>query len=151
MNYTIYQIYFGNGTVITHQVYTNGNDRVIPNNAQDVTNFTAAGGVIVNKAGDAYVTINNNVVTINTVQYQADQATAAAALAAQQASDAQKTADIIANLPSWAAIANAFDALTTNTNAATTVAQFKPILLSMIAYNKQVARVVYWLAKNSQT
>ena len=87
MNYQIYRVYFVNGSIVTHVLYQGGTDMIIPNNAQMITDFVNAGGVIEAKAGDSYVTVTNNVASVNTTQYQTDQSTSALKQQAQTALD----------------------------------------------------------------
>ena len=67
MTYTIYQVYFGDGSIVTHRVYENGLDQIIVNNDSDVLSFE---GIIEAKAGDSFVTISNNAVTVDHEAYQ---------------------------------------------------------------------------------
>jgi hypothetical protein len=73
MNYSIYQVYFVSGAIVTHVLYSEGTDHIIPNDAQMITDYTAAGGIITAEAGDSYVTVTDNVATVNMTQYQSDQ------------------------------------------------------------------------------
>jgi len=66
--------------------------------------------------------------------YDAEQAAAQAAILAEQERIAQKAKDISTNLPSWSEISTSID------NASTIVA--------MRVIVKNMARVVYWLAKD---
>lgn len=80
-----------------------------------------------------YNSVISNYETLKT-QYLADVQTAKDAEAAKQAAKVQ---DIVNNLPSWQSVSDAID------NVAT--------LAAMKIIFKKVCRIVYWLAKNSQT
>ena len=98
--------------------------------------WTALGNVSAKESGDRFISIVNGVPTLDPNK-DAILAAEAAVIAAQQASDLAKAQALIDNLPSWQQVSDAID-------AATTVAALKVIV-------KKVARVVYWLAKNSAT
>lgn len=70
---------------------------------------------------------------------------------ARKATQAQRRQDIAAAFPDWATVAAKFDQATTALNAATTLAQVKPIVQGMLNAMKLEARALYWLIKNSAT
>lgn len=71
-----------------------------------------------------------------------------AAAAAEKALIQAKAQDIADALPDWATVAAKFDRGTTALANATTIAAVKVVLLGLIDVTKQLARVVYWLAKD---
>ena len=74
MNYTIFQVYFGDGSVKTYKLdIPTQVINQIPNDSSDITSFTQAGEVILNRSGDRYVTVANNAVTVDATTYNADQ------------------------------------------------------------------------------
>lgn len=72
----------------------------------------------------------------------------AAAKAAEKALIQAKAQDIADALPDWATVAAKFDRGTTALANATTIAAVKVVLLGLIDVTKQLARVVYWLARD---
>lgn len=71
-----------------------------------------------------------------------------AAAAAEKALIQAKAQDIADALPDWATVAAKFDRGTTALANATTIAAVKVVLLGLIDVTKQLARVVYWLARD---
>jgi hypothetical protein len=69
----------------------------------------------------------------------------AAMIARQEA----KRQAIIDNLPSWAVVGRKFDTMSAAVPTATN-AQLKDILVELITTTKKLARVVYWLAKDTE-
>lgn len=63
--------------------------------------------------------------------------------------DQTKSNDIINNLPSWAVVGGKFDTMSAAVPTATN-AQLKDILVELITTTKKLARVVYWLAKDTE-
>lgn len=53
------------------------------------------------------------------------------------------------NLPSWAVVGGKFDTMSAAVPTATN-AQLKDILVELITTTKKLARVVYWLAKDTE-
>lgn len=68
-----------------------------------------------------------------------------ARLAKQQA----KIQAFIDNLPSWAVVGGKFNSMSAAVPTATN-AQLKDILVELITTTKKLARVVYWLAKDTE-
>jgi hypothetical protein len=87
---------------------------------------------------------------VDPVQWAAEQANAEAVLA-YQAFEAAKKAAIIDTMPTWSAVSDKYDTMLTDLEAATTIAAMKVIFATLIKTSKKVARVVYWLARNSET
>jgi hypothetical protein len=56
---------------------------------------------------------------------------------------------ILSNLPSWAVVGAKFDTMSAAVPTATN-AQLKNILVELITTTKKLARVVYWLAKDTE-
>lgn len=81
----------------------------------------------------------------NSSEYLAEQQAIADRLARQQA----KAQAFIDNLPSWAIVGWKFDAMSAAVPTATN-AQLKDILVELITTTKKLARVVYWLAKDTE-
>ena len=67
---------------------------------------------------------------------------------AAQARQQAKAQSIIDNLPSWSAVSGKFDTMAAAVPTATN-AQLKNILVELITASKKLARVVYWLAKDT--
>lgn len=63
--------------------------------------------------------------------------------------DQTKSKDIASNLPSWSVIGGKFDTMSAAVPTATN-AQLKDILVELITTTKKLARVVYWLAKDTE-
>lgn len=78
-------------------------------------------------------------------EYLARQQAMADHAARQQA----KMQAFIDNLPSWAVIGGKFDTMSAAVPTATN-AQLKGILVELITTTKKLARVVYWLAKDTE-
>lgn len=68
------------------------------------------------------------------------------AMIARQQAKAQAFID---NLPSWAVVGRKFDTMSAAVPTATN-AQLKDILVELITTTKKLARVVYWLAKDTE-
>ena len=68
---------------------------------------------------------------------------------AAQARQQAKAQSIIDNLPSWAVVGGKFDTMSAAVPTATN-AQLKNILVELITTTKKLARVVYWLAKDTE-
>lgn len=81
----------------------------------------------------------------NSPEYLAEQQAIADRLARQQA----KMQSFIDNLPSWAVVSGKFDTMSAAVPTATN-AQLKDILVELITTTKKLARVVYWLAKDTE-
>jgi uncharacterized iron-regulated protein len=81
----------------------------------------------------------------NSPEYLAEQQAIADRLARQQA----KMQSFIDNLPSWAVVGRKFDTMSAAAPTATN-AQLKDILVELITTTKKLARVVYWLAKDTE-
>jgi hypothetical protein len=60
-----------------------------------------------------------------------------------------KAQAFIDNLPSWAVVGRKFDTMSAAVPTATN-AQLKDILVELITTTKKLARVVYWLAKDTE-
>jgi hypothetical protein len=71
-----------------------------------------------------------------------------AATAAEEARIRAKAADLVDALPDWATVAAKFDQRTAALANATTIAAVKVVLQGLIDVTKQLARVVYWLARD---
>lgn len=61
-----------------------------------------------------------------------------------------KAQAIIDNLPSWAIVGGKFDAMLSDATAATNLAQAKAVLIELIKTCKKIARVEYWIAKDTE-
>ena len=72
---------------------------------------------------------------------------ARAAMILRQQQKFQAFAD---NLPSWSAVSSVFDNMTSDANAAANLARAKAVLIQLIATSKKMARVLYWLAKDTE-
>jgi len=81
----------------------------------------------------------------NSPEYLAEQQAIADQTARQQA----KMQAFIDNLPSWAVVGGKFDTMSAAVPTATN-AQLKNILVELITTTKKLARVVYWLAKDTE-
>lgn len=81
----------------------------------------------------------------NSPEYLAEQQAIADHAARQQA----KMQAFIDNLPSWAVVGGKFDTMSAAVPTATN-AQLKDILVELITTTKKLARVVYWLAKDTE-
>ena len=68
---------------------------------------------------------------------------------AQIARQQAKAQAIIDNLPSWSVVGGKFDTMSAAVPTATN-AQLKDILVELITTTKKLARVVYWLAKDTE-
>ncbi len=111
-----------------------GGSRVIPHDQHDYMVWVAAGNIPINEAGGRFVAIVDGQVVIDPNRDAILAAEAAAA--AQAAVDAiQRTQDIANNLPSWAQVQTAI-------NNIANLADAKVFL-------GKLARIVYWLAKNT--
>lgn len=63
--------------------------------------------------------------------------------------DQTKSNDIASNLPSWSVVGGKFDTMSAAVPTATN-AQLKNMLVELITTTKKLARVVYWLAKDTE-
>ncbi len=68
---------------------------------------------------------------------------------AQIARQQAKMQAFLDNLPSWSAVGGKFDTMSAAVPTATN-AQLKDILVELITTTKKLARVVYWLAKDTE-
>lgn len=71
--------------------------------------------------------------------------------AAEAANNAAKAQAIIDNLPAWQPVSDALDGIKADAQAATTIAALKVVIIGLIIFVKKLARVLYWLAKDSET
>lgn len=69
--------------------------------------------------------------------------------AARAAAQTAKMQAFIDNLPSWSVVGGKFDTMSAAVPTATN-AQLKDILVELITTTKKLARVVYWLAKDTE-
>lgn len=70
---------------------------------------------------------------------------------AMRAADAARKQAIVDALPSWTVVAAKFDAMISDAQAAASLAVLRGVVVELARIMKRIARVVYWLAKNSET
>ena len=70
--------------------------------------------------------------------------------AARAAAQAAKAQAIIDNLPSWSVVGGKFDSMLADATAATNLAQAKAVLIELIKTQKKMARVLYWIVKDTE-
>lgn len=70
-------------------------------------------------------------------------------IAKEYAEKEARVKDIADVLPTWKQVQEQFDKLGTSLTSATTLAQVKPLVVELININNKMARVLYWLAKDS--
>lgn len=70
--------------------------------------------------------------------------------AARAARQQAKAKAIIDNLPSWAVVGGKFNTMLADVTAATNLAQAKSVLIELIKTQKKMARVLYWIVKDTE-
>ena len=111
-----------------------GGSRIIPHDQHDYLAWVAIPNIPENVAGGRFVTIVDGQVVIDPDR-EAILAAEAAAQAIIDADTISRAADIQANLPTWDQVSTAVDNISD--------------LSSAKVFLKKLARVVYWLAKNT--
>jgi hypothetical protein len=67
-----------------------------------------------------------------------------------RATQLAKAQAILDNLPSWSVVGGKFDTMLADATAATNLAQAKAVLIELIKTCKKIARVEYWIAKDTE-
>jgi F0F1-type ATP synthase epsilon subunit len=114
--------------------YYQGGSRIISHNQHDYLEWVALGNIPTVEAAGRFLSVVNGVLVVDPNKASILAAEEAARVVEQQ-KQAAKAQALIDNLPSWQAVSDAID-------AADTVPKLRAIV-------KKIARVTYWIAKNS--